>query len=160
MRNHPHIRVLPTQLNFLSQFLKTDSQRIFSKFLYHENQHHLLNQKPYKDSKNLHRKTISSSEFSLFITFTMKTLLSHVNTLYGKCLKFKPPYTEKLMAPFGRQAGLSVVISFNETDWTSGWNHLLKGGSSFMTHAMSHDSHSKYIFRRNPFSDTRIRIDT
>ena len=31
------------------------------------------------------------------------------------------------MAPFGRQAGLSLVISFNETDWTSGWNHLLKG---------------------------------
>ena len=90
----------------------------------------------------------------------MKTSHSHVNTLYGKCLKFKPPYTEKLMAPFGRQAGLSLVISFNETDWTSGWNHLLKGGSCFMTHAMSHDSHSKYIFRRNAFSDTRIRIDT
>ena len=33
------------------------------------------------------------------------------------------------MAPFGRQAGLSLVISFNETDWTSGWHHLLKGRS-------------------------------
>ena len=61
--------------------------------------------------------------------FYSETSISHVNTLYGKCLKFKPPYTEKLMAPFGRQAGLSLVISFNETDWTSGWNHLLKGRS-------------------------------
>jgi len=28
---------------------------------------------------------------------------------------------------------LSLVISFNETDWTSGWNHLLKGATLFLT---------------------------
>ena len=42
------------------------------------------------------------------------------------------------MAPFGRQAGLSLVISFNESDWTSGWNHLLKGATLFLTPEYEH----------------------
>ena len=77
--------------------------------------------------------TYSISYTTHHFEFAIQIQLSHVDTLYGKCLKFKPPYTEKLMAPFGRQAGLSLVISFNETDWTSGWNHLLKGGSCNVT---------------------------
>ena len=56
-----------------------------------------------------------------------------VNTLYGKCLRFIPSDKGALVAPFGRQAGLSLVISFNESDWTSGWNHLLKGATLFLT---------------------------
>ena len=47
MRKHPLILVLPTQLQFLSKFLGMDSQGISSKFVYHEIQHHPLNQITY-----------------------------------------------------------------------------------------------------------------
>ena len=44
-----------------------DFQEICWKFLYHEIQRHLLNQKSYLVSKNLHRRKNSSSEFSLVL---------------------------------------------------------------------------------------------
>ena len=56
-----------------------------------------------------------------------------MDTLYGKCLRFEPTDNGTLMAPFGRQAGISVVISYNESDWTSGWNHFVKGATLFLT---------------------------
>ena len=33
---------------------------------------------------------------------------------------------------FARQATISMIISFNESDWTSGWNHLLVGATMYL----------------------------
>ena len=38
-----------------------------------------------------------------------------------------------MVAPFGRQATLTMIISYNDSDWTTGWNHLLKGATMFLT---------------------------
>ena len=35
-------------------------------------------------------------------------------------------------ASFARQATISMVVSFNESDWTSGWNHLLVGATLYL----------------------------
>ena len=40
---------------------------------------------------------------------------------------------ENMVAPFGRQATLTMIISYNDSDWTTGWNHLLKGATMFLT---------------------------
>ena len=47
MKKHLRILVQPTQLRFLSKFLKSDSQGIRPKVLYHEILHHLLNRITY-----------------------------------------------------------------------------------------------------------------
>ena len=48
-------------------------------------------------------------------------------------MRYQPGYASRFFAPFGRQSGLSLIVSFNESDWTSGWTHLLKGATLFLT---------------------------
>ena len=35
------------------------------------------------------------------------------------------------MLPVHRKATLSLVIMYNESDWTAGWNHFMKGATVF-----------------------------
>ena len=58
-----------------------------------------------------------------------------VSTLNGRCRRFCPK--EQMMetarySSFARQATISMIISFNESDWTSGWNHLLVGATMYL----------------------------
>ena len=62
-----------------------------------------------------------------FLNKACQSDFEEIHTLYGNCYRFHPKETDQFLAPFGRQAGLSLILSFNESDWTSGWNHLLKG---------------------------------
>ena len=93
-----------------------------------------------------------------FINEQCDTQFESVYTLYGKCLRFRPKWVvtwyigvllhslydmlhievifsdkENMVAPFGRQATLTMIISYNDSDWTTGWNHLLKGATMFLT---------------------------
>lgn len=54
-----------------------------------------------------------------------------VTNLYGNCKGYTPRLTQSLISPFGRQATLSLVIVYNESDWTAGWNHFMKGATVF-----------------------------
>ena len=65
--------------------------------------------------------------FFSFLNKACQSDFEEIHTLYGNCYRFHPKETDQFLAPFGRQAGLSLILSFNESDWTSGWNHLLKG---------------------------------
>ena len=49
-----------------------------------------------------------------------------------------------MVAPFGRQATLTMIISYNDSDWTTGWNHLLKGATMFLT--PSYEQEWDYLF--------------
>lgn len=81
--------------------------------------------------KQIHRlgdfKHRESKHFLSFLNKACHSDFEQTHTLYGNCYRFHPKETDKFLAPFGRQAGLSLILSFNESDWTSGWNHLLKG---------------------------------
>ena len=81
-------------------------------------------------SKLIVLATLKQRESKHFLSFLNKACQSdfeQTHTLYGNCYRFHPKETDQFLAPFGRQAGLSLILSFNESDWTSGWNHLLKG---------------------------------
>ena len=67
-----------------------------------------------------------------FLNKACQSDFEEIHTLYGNCYRFHPKETDQFLAPFGRQAGLSLILSFNESDWTSGWNHLLKGKSHYL----------------------------
>ena len=60
--------------------------------------------------------------------------MENILTLNGWCHRFSPndlAHRTKY-SRFARQATISIVISFNETDWTSGWNHNLVGASIYL----------------------------
>ena len=67
MGKHPRMWVQLTYDNVWNFFLKSDSQGIWTKFLCHKIQHHLLNQKPYFSKKISTSKKVSSSESTLNI---------------------------------------------------------------------------------------------
>ena len=53
--------------------------------------------------------------------------LEYVYTLFGYCLRYVPKGSPSPVSMFSRQAGLTIIISYNGSDWTSGWNHFLAG---------------------------------
>ena len=67
MGKHPRMWVQPTHEIFWKFFLKSDSKGLWTKFVYHKIQHHLLNQKPYFRKKIFTSEKVSSSEFTLDI---------------------------------------------------------------------------------------------
>ena len=56
-----------------------------------------------------------------------------VYTLFGRCLRYRPVHVVNPVAIFSRQAGLTMIFSYNKSDWTNGWNHFLQGGTLFLT---------------------------
>ena len=38
----------------------------------------------------------------------------------------------KAKTTFGRKSAISIVASFNQTDWVSGWNHFIQGCTIFI----------------------------
>ena len=38
----------------------------------------------------------------------------------------------KAKTTFGRKSAISIVASYNQTDWTSGWNHFIQGCTIFI----------------------------
>ena len=44
----------------------------------------------------------------------------------------KPWKNAKAKTTFGRKSAISIVASYNQTDWTSGWNHFIQGCTIFI----------------------------
>ena len=43
-----------------------------------------------------------------------------------------PCKNAKAKTTFGRKSAISIVASYNQTDWTSGWNHFIQGCTIFI----------------------------
>ena len=52
------------------------------------------------------------------------------------CKQFVPTGSKwkdaKAKTTFGRKSAISIVASFNQTDWVSGWNHFIQGCTIFI----------------------------
>ena len=95
-----------------------------------------------------HKLTFGDHNFVFsFLNKACQSDFEQIHTLYGNCYRFHPKETDQFLAPFGRQAGLSLILSFNESDWTSGWNHLLKGWQS-LEFSMQHIVNGPLTFVR------------
>ena len=67
------------------------------------------------------------------MNLTVSVSASLIPTLNGWCKRFSPNDIHSARyASFARQATISMVVSFNESDWTSGWNHLLVGATLYL----------------------------
>ena len=76
-------------------------------------------------------------EYCQFGPMDCKHLWMPIMTYFGRCLQFSSFELGKQLAAFGkREIQMSVLASYNSSDWTHGWVSMMEGFSIFVNSEM------------------------